>query len=347
MVTVDNNLPWVTQTLVDEIVTAFNNAHAVLLTGPAAIGKSHLTTKVCLQLLKQLSSTQADNLVYAGTHPDLHVLTSAYSYHQLDQCLQNSAMRYLDSELLEKKRLSRQISVDSIRSLVVSMSESAALAGNKVAVICPAESMNRNAANALLKFLEEPTDQTLIILVSHDISRLPATIRSRCMKIDIVPPTSLASVEWLMQQHADKNEDQVIDALHLASNRPLLAHQYMLEDQQSIVDDLVKDVEEVISKGSTSIVTIARNWQKLKQTDFILHWLCCFFSDLIRFKSGYAEHNNIHYRSGLSSIAERLPISNLFDFYDYLLDITKRYDGVSDEALLIEDMLLTLSAASE
>ncbi len=334
MTTTDQDLPWINEKLVEQIIAAFNNTHAILLNGPVYIGKSHLVAKVCQQLL------QESPLMQAGTHPDLHVLTSAYSFVQLDEQLKNSALRYLDSEALEKKRLSRQISVESIRSLIAIMNESAALAGYKLAVIFPAEDMNRNAANALLKFLEEPHDQTLITLISHDISKLPATIRSRCMRIDITIPNQSESMAWLKKLYPKHAKDEIGNVLHLASGRPLLAGQYLTNDQQSLVMNLTKDIEHIFMTTDTNIVVIAKKWLKMKRTDFILHWLCCFFSDLIKLKSGHTEGPIAKQQINL---VEYLSLANLFDLYDYFVSINQRYDGVSDETLLLEDMLLRMS----
>ena len=333
----DQILPWISEQLLAQTKAAFNNTHAILINGPAYIGKSNLAVNVCKRLLQQPSSIQS------GTHPDLHLLTSAYSLAQLDEQLRNSAFRYLDTKALEKKRLSRQIGVGTIRSLTFAMSESSALEGNKLALIYPAEQMNRNAANALLKFLEEPTDQTLIILISHDISKLPATIRSRCMRIDIVPPIQSESVSWLQTVHSDQNNDEIYNALQLASGRPLLANRYLTDSQQSIADKLADDIEEVIN-GNANIVSIARSWLKLKQTDFILHWLCCFFSDLIKHKSGDCSKA---VAKSQNCLVKQLAINDLFDLYDYFVSIKQRYDGVADETLLLEDLLLKISTVRQ
>ena len=347
MTVLTTDLPWITRASTNEMLAAFNNTHALLINGLQAIGKSQQASKVCQALLKQSSSDQAEQLIRAGTHPDLHVLTSAYSHHQLDASLQNSALRYLDADALEKKRLSRQISVDSIRSLVSSMSESPALGGYKLALIYPAEDMNKNSANALLKFLEEPTNKTLIILISHDISKLAATIRSRCMRINISTPSIEISKSWLKQNHAGVVESEIDKVLLLASNRPLLASQYLLDGQQKIVDDLLTDVEQLVSSNSLNVITTAKKWMKIKQTDFILNWLCLLFGDVIKIKSSACRSTQLAaYNNNLVNIAKQLSITKLFYIYDYFLSTNQRYDGVTDEALLLEDLILTMTKAS-
>lgn len=77
----------------------------------------------------------------------------------------------------------KTIKVDQIRDLTASLNQTAQLNGYQVAVICPAESMNAAAANALLKTLEEPPGPVILILISHRLGGLPITIVSRCQKI--------------------------------------------------------------------------------------------------------------------------------------------------------------------
>jgi len=338
----NSSLPWITDESLNDVLDAFKNTHALLLTGPQAIGKSNLAAKACKVLLDKTPNHNTTSLIQAGTHPDLHVLTSAYSHRELDSALKNSALRYLDAEALTKKRLSRQIGIDSIRMLISNMSESSALGGYKVAVIYPAEDLNKNSANALLKFLEEPSDQTLIILVSHDISKLSATIRSRCVRLNMTMPGLDVSKQWLRQIYPNNND--IDNALALTSNQPLLAHRYLQDDQQTLVNSLINDVEQLVLNDSVNIIYVARKWVKFKQTDFILNWLCRLSSDLIKVKT---QTPNIaiakDYKNKLQTISAQLSFAKLFEIYDYYLSVNQGYDGVTDEVLLIEDLIMAMT----
>jgi DNA polymerase-3 subunit delta' len=95
---------------------------------------------------------------------------------------------------------SKLIRVEQIRALSEQLVLTAHAGGATVALISPADSMNANAANALLKSLEEPRAAVTLILVTATPSRLPATILSRCLRLRIATPSRAASVAWLERQ---------------------------------------------------------------------------------------------------------------------------------------------------
>ena len=343
MVTTRENLPWFTHNEIDNVAQAFNNNHAVLLSGAQGIGKSHLASMLMNTLFSKASTAEI-KLINAGTHPDIHVLTSAYAFQHLDSLLQNLCFRYLDHDAIEKKRLSRQIGVDTIRTLVESMNEASSTGGCKLSIICPAEHMNINSANAILKFLEEPTAKTFLILVSHDISKLPATIRSRCMRINVGLPDVDDSVGWLTSKYPTHDENEIVGALELAGYRPLMADEYLSTDQQSIVSELQAGISDIAFNQTEKTTAIARKWAQYKQTDFILRWICQFFTGLIKIKLLDSNENaNTGNRQQLLNLSQSFTSQNLFVIYDYLQSIKQGYDGVVDEILLIEDILQTIA----
>jgi DNA polymerase III subunit delta' len=152
-------------------------AHGWLLTGPPGIGKATLAFRFARALLSgpeavdDRLSMPSDHPVYRqvaqGTHPDL---------------------RLIEAERDPRTgRLRSEITVDSVRAATAAMRVTAAAGGRRVAIIDGAETLNRNAANALLKTLEEPPEQAFMILVSRRPASLPATIRSRCAKLRLQP----------------------------------------------------------------------------------------------------------------------------------------------------------------
>lgn len=98
------------------------------------------------------------------------------------------------------KKASREISVDQIRALSSFVNLSAHSGGYRVVLIHPAEAMNSNSANALLKTLEEPTDKLLFILVTHKPQQLLPTILSRSLSFAVPMPTRAEGAAWLKQQ---------------------------------------------------------------------------------------------------------------------------------------------------
>ncbi len=101
---------------------------------------------------------------------------------------------------------SKEIRIDQVRELAAELALTSHGAGRKVAILSPADKLNRNAANALLKTLEEPSGSALLILVTGEPSRLPITVISRCTRLTIPLPRNLLLAEWL-RESADRGTD--------------------------------------------------------------------------------------------------------------------------------------------
>src|SRR6201999_2221945 len=93
----------------------------------------------------------------------------------------------------------QQLKIEQVRELSAELALTSHQGGYKVGIVSPADSLNRFAANALLKTLEEPPPRTLLILVSSEPSRLPATILSRCQRIQLRAPPRAESIAWLRE----------------------------------------------------------------------------------------------------------------------------------------------------
>lgn len=153
---------------------------ALLISANQGMGAQQVIDSLCATLLCTNGVTEpcgfchACSLVEAGTHPDLHMVTP-----------------------LEGKV---GISVDQIRQCTRYALESSQLNGVRVIVISPAERMTEAAMNALLKTLEQPPEQCVFILSSHEAHRLLPTIRSRCQQWHVEPPTYAGMASWLHGQ---------------------------------------------------------------------------------------------------------------------------------------------------
>lgn len=160
--------------------------HAWLLGGPAGVGKAGMARDFAKRLLGAapdpstapgaLSVERDDpvaHLVDAGTHPDLVLVERQIK----------------DAKKGEAPTLARNITVDQIRSLSRFLHLAPSMAARRVVLIDAAEDMERGAANALLKSLEEPPGSTVFLLISHAPGRLLPTIRSRCRYVHFHPLT--------------------------------------------------------------------------------------------------------------------------------------------------------------
>lgn len=183
--------------------------HALMLVGPEYIGKYQFALAfaqrlLCLNVVNSYACGQckACQLVSSGNHPDLvHI---------------------------EPEEQGKAIRIDSIRRLSSFLDKTAQQNGWKISIIYPAEAMNINASNALLKSLEEPSKNTLLILVCHTPSRLLATVKSRCRTVKFpIPPATKVRV-WLDSMVGI--EDNITELMEYSEGCPLLALQFVKTD---------------------------------------------------------------------------------------------------------------------
>ena len=171
--------------------------HALLLKGAEGIGKLDLALNF------------AKSILCDSPLPDGLACQNCPSCHWFSQ-ESNPDFRLIQPDALsvsedapEKeggKKASREISVDQIRALSNFVNLSAHSGGYRVVLIHPAEAMNNNSANALLKTLEEPTDKLLFILVTNKPQQLLPTILSRCLSFAVPMPTREQGASWLKKQ---------------------------------------------------------------------------------------------------------------------------------------------------
>lgn len=185
--------------------------HAWLLAGPKGVGKASFAKAASRRVLadaagpvSQLPGIASDDdhpmvkLVEAGSHPD---------------------MRWLKRELNDKGNLNRNIKVEQVRALGEFVALSAALSPWRVIVIDSIDDLEKEAANALLKMLEEPPANSLFFLVSHAPGRLLPTIRSRCRRLafDTLPDDAMAAILGEQAPDIGASERQRIIPLALGS----------------------------------------------------------------------------------------------------------------------------------
>ena len=165
-----------TRTLVDAWRTG-RLAHAWLIAGPRGIGKATLAYRFARFALSGGERGGADGLAMAPGHPVFRRIAAGG----------HSDLAVIERGLGDRGRLRAEIVVDDVRAANAFLSLTAGEGGWRVVIVDAADEMNRNAANALLKRLEEPPSRVLFLLVSHAPSRVPATLRSRCRVLTLAP----------------------------------------------------------------------------------------------------------------------------------------------------------------
>lgn len=201
--------------------------HALLLHGPKGVGKLALAERAAQMLVCEAKSgprpcghCEGCRWFTAGSHPDFRRVEPEALAPQAAQAEEGEAPA--EAAPARKGKPSLEIKVDQVRQLADFLNVNSHRGGRRIALVHPAEDMNANAANALLKALEEPPPGAMFILVSHRPARLLPTIRSRCVAVPVpVPPREVAS-RWLASQ-------KLADAgrwLAYAGGAPLLALEY-------------------------------------------------------------------------------------------------------------------------
>jgi DNA polymerase-3 subunit delta' len=158
------------------------------------------------------------------------------------------------------------ISVEQIRDLIDTISLTAHGAA-KVVIIEPADAMTAPAANALLKTLEEPSGDAYLFLLSSQPDRLPATIRSRCQRIDIARPAPAAVAAWL----GVADPAAFADVWQMAGGSPLRIAALLADSESSKINALQSDIAGIVNDTKDPI-SVAETWAKA-DPELALVWL--------------------------------------------------------------------------
>ena len=313
--------PWQTAQWqnVRKLITSNTLPHALLICGEVGIGKFDFARTLCATLLC-LNQAESDQycgecktckLFKAGTHPDF-IFT-------------------------EPQDEGSAISVDDIRALIDSVSLTRNFNTHKVVLIKSAEYMNHNAANALLKTLEEPPEHTVIILVSNRPEKLSATIRSRCQRLLMHNPNQDQALAWLQSEDEDNDWERW---LMLARGAPLQA--LRLRDT-----DLL-DQRIAVIKGFLGLAEANGNplMGHAKIDDVavpqLIEWLQSVVLDVVRLKSTDEPIilENADFYRPLLAIAPRLEVRLLMEFWDWLMERKQIFDTSLNRKLFVEELFL-------
>lgn len=303
--------------------------HALLFTGPAGTGKQSFARALARSLLcSQVSGDgqacgecEACRLFDAGTHPDMRWL------------------KPVAPETTTSKNPVMAIKTGMIEELVSALAATSQFGGYRCAVIASAEKMNREAANRLLKTLEEPGANTLIVLVSSIPNRLPVTIRSRCQVNRFPLPQQQQALQWLLSTTgASQGENTMLQALRHAHGAPLLANQF-LDEWSGMHAVLVKAL--LTAAGETPLRYAAELAQMPKV--LALTWLLDWLGDIGRLLTcgTSAVLVNEDYRDRLTRRAGQADAGRLFGLYDQVCDLLRSEAIALNPQLMWENLLIS------
>jgi DNA polymerase-3 subunit delta' len=231
----------------------------LLITGIQGVGKGTLAETIATQLLCAAATQERG--------PCGHC----------DACIQFRAGSHPDYIRIQTEEDSSVIKVDQIRLLAEKLSFSSHQGGYKVAVLNPAGNMNPNAANSLLKTLEEPSDNTVLILVCERASQLAPTVRSRCQQLRIEAPDQDVALAWLAGQGITTAAETCLKMAHGAPLAALqLAQADSIEARREHFDSLVGILE-----GRVNPLAVALSWSGEEDLQG-LRWMREWLMDLVR-----------------------------------------------------------------
>lgn len=221
--------------------------HALLLSGTAGIGKAVFAQALARFMLCQsprndeaCGQCKSCLLERAGTHPDFWYLTPETD--------------------AKTDKTSKVIKVDQVREVVNFASKSAQMGGYRVVIVSPAHALNVQAANALLKTLEEPGRDTLFLLITDRPMELLPTIRSRCRQMPLTVPAYQEALAWLSPLAGKPESAQL--ALGIAHGAPLAAlsllEQSWFNEREALAKDLLS-----VAEGRAPALSSAGRWGKL------------------------------------------------------------------------------------
>lgn len=286
--------------------------HALLIDGQKGLGKFELAEHFAASLLcespqaaekgRACGTCLACRWLGQGNHPDFRLL-------------QPEALTDAVDTEEGKKKGSQQITIDQVRALDDFLMVGTHRGGLRIIVVNPAEAMNRSTANSLLKTLEEPTPNTLFILVSSEPARLLPTIRSRCQRVPVPIPAPERAARVLTEAGVANAEQW----LALAGGAPGLALALSRDGQGAWLEAVIRqlapgarvdplaaavELDKLIKgeKGRLSLRQVVEILQK---------WLV----DLNLVKNGQAVRYFLSQQATIAALADKIPAARLIRAY--------------------------------
>jgi DNA polymerase-3 subunit delta' len=296
---------------------------ALLISGVAGLGKRVLAETFAARLL---CSTESED---------------GYACGECHRCQLLKSGHHPDFICLKPEEAGKDITIDAIRSLIKNMMlkphyEEA----QRIVLIDPADHLNAASANAFLKYLEEPTERTLLILISSNPACLPATIRSRCQKLHLPVCSEAEARQWLTKQGVEQHQSEL---LKLANGAPLaakiLADASIFSRRNELFNALTGR-----TKVLPDLMALALSYSQLSSVEqgWIVQWMIHWVTDLIRchFKLPQTYLLNSDQADHLKVWIQGLKLTALFYYYDFLLQQQRLLSTQVNKQLLFEELFI-------
>ncbi len=312
-----SQLPWLNQAWQQWLQLSQRLGHAYLISGPQGIGLADFAKQIAHSVICQIPNQELNNGLACG---------------QCHSCHLFSSQQHPDFFTLARLEEKKEITVDQVRELIYKLNETSHQGGYKVVWIDGVEYLNQSAFNAILKNLEEPAAQTLFLLTTHQIDRLPATIISRCQLLSITPPPLSAAVEWLHQQSPQADEALIKRALRLNWGAPLDAlnwtNEGLFEEDQQWKNDLKQ-----LQAGRKSVTQAVASWLKWQEPERVFDYFYQWSVSAVR--STMYQDSNAEINS-----EKNHQVQNWLRFQQAVLNAKQFWQRNANKELLLENLCI-------
>jgi len=224
--------------------------NSLIFHGEKGIGKATFSFFLIKNIFSKLINTNKShhiNLLYNNSHPNI---------------------QYIEKEFDEKNnQLKNYITIDQIRNLENFVYQSSLDGFPKFIIIDSADDLNMNSANAILKILEEPKKNTYFFLISHQLSSLLATLRSRCVKFNLIQPSFEGFNKILLFQNHNLSPEEISFLFDLSNGSPGLALDFFSEDIKKIYSLLLEILYEK-KPLSSNIINLSKSVSSYSNDQF-------------------------------------------------------------------------------
>ncbi len=259
-------------------------------------------------------------------------------------CLLLSSDTHPDLNIVRLEEDAKQIKIDQVRGLIEWLELKSYRGGYKVGIIEGAEALNVHGANAFLKTLEEPTQNTLLILVTRPTHRLPATIASRCLRLTLQPPPAASARQWLSARAASPQVAAAWEAaLPLVGGAPLSAAQFDPERIAQLDAGMRSDMQR-LAANSADITLMAEHWARSEPL-LRVAWLENWITGRVHAGLGTAHSPQSARPARLPAALLKAKIRSLFELLDALREFQRFASTGMNQQLALEALLLGGRAA--
>lgn len=261
--------------------------HGLLITAVKGFGQLRLAKAVGASLLCHKNQIETTEVNLDETSAAISPLNLFAACGICKSCLLLKANSHPDfklvERLIEKGKLKQNISIDQMRELSQNLMQTSQMNGWRIAIINSVDDMNISSFNAILKTLEEPGNNTLIMLISRGMGKVPATIKSRCQILNLKAEKT-KTLDWLVSEDLNKNDNarsletidrnKAINAIDICYGAPYASLEFIAQGCQDEYNNVFSDLDGVLANKISANELLVRHKD---HTLSLIVWIANYF----------------------------------------------------------------------